>query len=379
MQNLPLDRRAGAAADQQVPAGEGLGDLSLRPLAGAVSPAVVAAVAAQVKTIRILQYGPVSGVEGTIFHLLLPPSSLFDAGIYSIGFGACRVNAVCAYNPDGTLDLTAVVPSRSQAFYGSISADLLPRFARLCLILEQGCIVYSGPLSDHFEYKVRYTESLGSDYMTTPTSATTPNGPWSSSPSSSPPGSPFIKQEPKACRAPLPSGCEGYYCAIDESVIGLGDLRKWTPEEISNRRRRIRARVSEDSPRVCYFDRLSYADMNEEDVVISCIWWEELEACYITSVDVIILLGYIMDVVLDIPQKNRIRRNLESLGPTTVSKKPDTNAFFAQVMSYADPKPRNIEKDVKVFPWALLKPALEKILYKMTDGGGNVTRHEERE
>ncbi|KAI8590619.1 hypothetical protein BDZ88DRAFT_414299 [Geranomyces variabilis] len=82
---------------------------------------------------------------------------------------------------------------------------------------------------------------------------------------------------------------------------------------------------------------------------------------------------------LDVPQKNRIRRNLESLGPTTISKKPDTNAFFAQIMSYTDPKPRNIEKDVKVFPWALLKPALEKILFKMTDGGGNGMRQSESE
>ncbi|KAJ3137813.1 hypothetical protein HDU90_001764 [Geranomyces variabilis] len=448
MQTLPLHRPAGAAAEHQEPAGDGIGDLSLRPIAAAVNPAtVVAAVVPSVKTVKILQYGPVSGVEGTAFHLLLPASSLFDAGIYSIGFGACRANAACSYNRDGTLDLAAVVPSRSQAFFGNVSAEM-PRFARLCLILEQGSTVYSGPLWDNFEYKdewlplvasppgppswlpqfcspaavsaqvpmrptsaaeystasslhtpdgtepelhLRYTESLGSDYMTTPTSATTPNEPWFSSPSSSPPVSPVIKHEPGTSRRPpLPYGCEGHYCVIDTSVVELGNFCDWTLEEISVRRRCVRARVSEESPRVCYFDRLSHAETNEEDVVVSCIYWEELQARWGNAKflkrvfrnpfgSVIILLGYIMDVVLDVPQKNRIRRNLESLGPTTISKKPDTNAFFAQIMSYTDPKPRNIEKDVKVFPWALLKPALEKILFKMTDGGGNGMRQSESE
>ncbi|KAJ7675068.1 hypothetical protein B0H17DRAFT_1207933 [Mycena rosella] len=99
--------------------------------------------------------------------------------------------------------------------------------------------------------------------------------------------------------------------------------------------------------------------------VISCIYREETEACYVTSVDIIYLLERLTNDEFPVEEKNRIRRNLEGLRPTTVSKhKPGSEAFFLRIMEFPDPKPRNIEKDLKVFDWTLLGQALDKIMSK---------------
>ncbi|KAG0045027.1 hypothetical protein BGZ83_009730, partial [Gryganskiella cystojenkinii] len=53
--------------------------------------------------------------------------------------------------------------------------------------------------------------------------------------------------------------------------------------------------------------------------------------------------------------------------PLTVSKgKAECAEFFKLIMSFPNPKPRNIEKDVKVFPWKVLPYALKKIISKYT-------------
>ena len=84
-----------------------------------------------------------------------------------------------------------------------------------------------------------------------------------------------------------------------------------------------------------------------------------------TSVDTIYLLESLVAVRFTVEEKNRIRRNLEALHPLTVSKaKADTENFFRVIMSFPNPKPRNIEKDVKVFEWGQLEDALRKIIGK---------------
>lgn len=106
-------------------------------------------------------------------------------------------------------------------------------------------------------------------------------------------------------------------------------------------------------------------DYNEEDIVISCIRRPETRNCWFTSVDVIYLLERLVGNPFSTEEKNRIRRNLEGFKPTTVSKhKPGFDAFFQMIMDFPPPKPRNIEKDVKVFPWSVLGNALDKIVQK---------------
>ncbi|KAK4693847.1 hypothetical protein P7C71_g3624, partial [Lecanoromycetidae sp. Uapishka_2] len=101
---------------------------------------------------------------------------------------------------------------------------------------------------------------------------------------------------------------------------------------------------------------------------ISCIYWDDStqkEKYWVTSVDTIALLETLVGARFTVEEKNRIRRNLETHQPLTISKaKPETENFFKVIMGFPNPKPRNIEKDVKVFPWTALENALKKVISK---------------
>ena len=108
-------------------------------------------------------------------------------------------------------------------------------------------------------------------------------------------------------------------------------------------------------------------------IVVSCIFWEVTNECYITSVDIIYLLEALVASRFNVEEKNRIRRNLEGLKPKTISKIGKSNddrinriheEFFKLVMSFPNPRPRHIEKDIKIFPWRALALALNKIILK---------------
>ena len=103
----------------------------------------------------------------------------------------------------------------------------------------------------------------------------------------------------------------------------------------------------------------------QNSIIISCIFREDKNACYVTSVDAIYLLEALVGTRFTVEEKNRIRRNLEGFRPITVSKnKAGSEDFFKLIMGFPNPKPRNIEKDVKVFPWDILATALKKIIGK---------------
>ncbi|KAG0172347.1 hypothetical protein DFQ30_010664 [Apophysomyces sp. BC1015] len=106
---------------------------------------------------------------------------------------------------------------------------------------------------------------------------------------------------------------------------------------------------------------------SSSSLVVSCIYWRERNDFFITSVDCISLLEGLIGVHFTVEEKNRIRRNLEGFRPLTVSKcKVDCADFFRLIMGFPHPKPRNIEKDVKVFTWKTLPQALRKIIRKYT-------------
>lgn len=140
----------------------------------------------------------------------------------------------------------------------------------------------------------------------------------------------------------------------------------WTPAEVAAGRRLVRFTKIQDGRRlIVSCEPIPQDEFCEADSVISCIYRAENDACYVTSVDVIYLLERLTNGEFPVEEKNRIRRNLEGLRPTTVSKhKPGFGDFFQRIMEFPDPKPRNIEKDLKVFEWNLLGQALEKILSK---------------
>ena len=140
----------------------------------------------------------------------------------------------------------------------------------------------------------------------------------------------------------------------------------WSPAELSAGRRLVRFLKVQDGRRlIVSCEPITQEEYCESDSVISCIYREELDTCFVTSVDVIYLLERLTNGEFPVEEKNRIRRNLEGLRPTTVSKhKAGFGDFFQRIMDFPDPKPRNIEKDLKVFEWNLLGQALEKILSK---------------
>jgi hypothetical protein len=149
-----------------------------------------------------------------------------------------------------------------------------------------------------------------------------------------------------------------------------GDLDKmseeWTQEELDAKRRLVEFKRSQHGSTIT----TSFAPVTPEarptrSICVSCIWWEEKDECFITSVDTIYLLEQLVNVRFTVEEKNRIRRNLEGFRPMTVSKaKADSEDFFKVIMGFPNPKPRNIEKDVKVFSWKVLAQALKKIISK---------------
>ncbi|KAJ2745978.1 hypothetical protein GGI20_001742 [Coemansia sp. BCRC 34301] len=142
----------------------------------------------------------------------------------------------------------------------------------------------------------------------------------------------------------------------------------WTIEERECRRRLVQFwRRHESNNILCTFKAVPATDRVPNSIVVSCIYWEEKQDFFVTSVDCIHLLESLIAVRFTVEEKNRIRRNLEGFRPLTVSKcKSDSADFFKLIMSFPNPKPRNIEKDVKVFPWRILPMALKKIIGKYT-------------
>jgi hypothetical protein len=155
--------------------------------------------------------------------------------------------------------------------------------------------------------------------------------------------------------------------AVLELVTPLDKLcQGWDDSELQMGRRLVRFRREQRGYKlIVSCEPIDQDRYREADAVISCIYREESDAYFVTSVDIIYLLEKIVDSHFEVEEKNRIRRNLEGLKPTTVSKtKQGFERFFQRIMDFPDPKPRNIEKDLKVFEWGMLASALEKIISK---------------
>jgi len=158
--------------------------------------------------------------------------------------------------------------------------------------------------------------------------------------------------------------------ALKANLKLKGDLDSmkddWTNDEKEARRRLVVFdREQSGSTILGSFRGVAPQERQASSICISCIWWKEKNEFYVTSVDTIYLLESLVGVRFTVEEKNRIRRNLEGFRPMTVSKaRSDSEEFFKVIMGFPHPKPRNIEKDVKVFPWKILGTALKKIISK---------------
>jgi hypothetical protein len=155
--------------------------------------------------------------------------------------------------------------------------------------------------------------------------------------------------------------------AVLEIMIVLDNFcYNWDDLELQAGRRLVRfSRLQDGNKLLVSAEWILPSEYDAKDIVISCIYREETDSCCVTSVDIIHLLQRLVGTEFVVEEKNRIRRNLEGLRPTTVSKsRPGFESFFQRIMDFPDPKPRKIEKDLKVFDWKLLPQALDKIISK---------------
>lgn len=188
-------------------------------------------------------------------------------------------------------------------------------------------------------------------------------------------------QPPPGSPAKLTTGATGapfspYALYPPKAILQInGDLDAmadhWTPEEWAQKRRIVQFWRSQSGTTIhTNFAPVKPDERGPNSICISCILWEERRECFVTSVDTIHLLESLIANHFGVEEKNRIRRNLEGYRPMTVSKgKPESEKFFKVIMGFPTPKPRNIEKDVKVFPWKILATALKKIVGKYVRAG----------
>jgi hypothetical protein len=81
---------------------------------------------------------------------------------------------------------------------------------------------------------------------------------------------------------------------------------------------------------------------------------------FFTSVDMIGVIECAFGAHLCTAEKNRVRRNFECKSPSTQHK--GDSAFYPLLNSFVNPKPRNIDKSVKVFKVDHFVFLLEKVL-----------------
>ncbi|WVQ69941.1 uncharacterized protein L199_008164 [Kwoniella botswanensis] len=168
--------------------------------------------------------------------------------------------------------------------------------------------------------------------------------------------------------APTPYVNSGQKASLEMAGDLMTMSKGWTQDEWHARRRLVQFwRRQEGTTIHAAFKPISQADYPayQQSIIISCIFREDKNVCYVTSVDAIYLLEALVGTRFTVEEKNRIRRNLEGFRPITISKsKPGNEDFFRLIMNFPNPRPRNIEKDVKVFPWEILGQALKKIIGK---------------
>jgi hypothetical protein len=188
-------------------------------------------------------------------------------------------------------------------------------------------------------------------------------------------GSPSPSSTPNGMPAPASFNPYALYPQHKASLKIEGNLAdmtvSWSPDENAKQRRLVQFQRSQTGSIITATfkaitpEERQPANSHSQMLTISCIWWKAKQECYVTSVDTIALLESLVAAKFTVEEKNRIRRNLEGFKPSTVSKgKHESEDFFKLIMGFPNPKPRNIEKDVKAFPWRILDNALKKIISK---------------
>ena len=146
------------------------------------------------------------------------------------------------------------------------------------------------------------------------------------------------------------------------------DLGKNLSDDEKRRRRRLIKFFCERKENTIHISPTPIREDHPEEhkppgVIISCIWREDVRETCFTSCDLIRLLEYLVQDHFHADERSRVRRNVEHLRPITVSKT-RMSKLFSTIMNLPSPKPRNIEKDVKIFKWERLVESLNSAISK---------------
>lgn len=143
--------------------------------------------------------------------------------------------------------------------------------------------------------------------------------------------------------------------------------KDWSEKEIRHERRLVQLTIHREGRNLFRIKSEAippdYGVLEKNVLVISCIRWDEKNAYVLTSVDLLHVLENLVGETFSTQEKSRIRRNLQFLRPVTVNRTSSAR-LFNSVMAMENPRPRNIEKDLKVFRWLSLYVALTKVLSK---------------
>lgn len=101
------------------------------------------------------------------------------------------------------------------------------------------------------------------------------------------------------------------------------------------------------------FKAIPVDDIPANSICTSCIWWDKGSDCYFTHVDVIHLLEQLIAALngFTIEKKRSLRCHFEGFRPLTISKTTLYGSeLFKTVMAFGNPRPKDMEKDLRVFP-----------------------------
>lgn len=145
--------------------------------------------------------------------------------------------------------------------------------------------------------------------------------------------------------------------------------QNWLPEEVASGRRLVHLQVARTLNATISISGTplpsSYYSRKDKKLVVSCVYWEEKKTYVVTSVDVIHVLEYLVGEPFSTEEKSRVRRNLQFLKPYTITRSgSECRGLFNSLMLMENPRPRHIEKDLKVFKWSDLFVAANKALTK---------------
>ncbi|RCH89202.1 hypothetical protein CU098_008511 [Rhizopus stolonifer] len=98
---------------------------------------------------------------------------------------------------------------------------------------------------------------------------------------------------------------------------------------------------------------------------ISCIRTTYLEDFHITSSDIIRLLECIMSTKFSQEQKTRMRRNIQSLRPSPITRHTH-ESLFKTITAFTNPVALHTKKEINIFLWSSVQIAISKLSNRFT-------------